>query len=46
MKYYYDVSDGICTRDSIANYLNTDNVSICQFLYFLDIDDIASYVER
>lgn len=45
MKYYYDVSDGICTRDSIANYLNTDNVSICQFLYFLDIDDIASYVE-
>ncbi|SNY07881.1 hypothetical protein SAMN06295989_103220 [Methanohalophilus euhalobius] len=46
MKYYHNVSDEICTRDSIASYLNKDSVSICQLLYFLDIDDIASYVER
>ncbi|KXS43629.1 MAG: transposase, IS4 [Methanohalophilus sp. T328-1] len=46
MKYYHNVLDGIYTRDSIVSYLNKDSVSICQLLYFLDIDDIASYVER
>mgnify|MGYP006310462583 CR=1 FL=1 len=45
MKYYHNVSDEICTKDSIASYLNKDSVSICQLLYSLDIDDIASYVE-
>jgi len=46
VKYYYDVSDGIFTRDSIADYMNKVNVSICQLLYFLDIDDIVSDLER
>lgn len=45
MEYTCTVSDGICISDNLANYLNTDNVSICQLLYFLDLDDIASYVE-
>jgi len=45
MEYTYTVLDGICIGDNLANYLNTDNISICQFLHFLDIDDIAYYIE-
>jgi hypothetical protein len=32
-------------EDSLENYLNKVNVSICQLLFFLDIADIAKHVE-
>ena len=37
---------GVLFEDSLDNYLNRENTSICQFLYFLCIDDIAKHVER
>jgi len=37
---------GILVEDSLENYLNKVNVSICQLLFFLDISDIAKYVEQ
>ena len=37
---------GVLFEDSLDNYLSRDSTSICQFLYFLCIDDIAKYVER
>jgi phosphate starvation-inducible membrane PsiE len=42
---YLHLSDRICISDNLASYLNTDTASLCQFLYFLDINEIASYVE-
>ena len=33
-------------EDSIENYLNRENTSICQFLHFLCIEDISQYLER
>ena len=33
-------------EDSFENYLNKEGVSICQFLHFLCIEDIAKHVER
>jgi len=37
---------GILFEDSLDNYLSRESTSICQFLYFLCIDDIAKHVER
>ena len=40
------VYKGVFFEDSFDNYLNKESISICQFLYFLCIEDIAKYVER
>jgi hypothetical protein len=40
------VYKGVLYEDSFENYLNKESISICQFLYFLRIEDIAKYVER
>ena len=40
------VYKGVLFEDSFENYLNKESISICQFLYFLCIDDIAKHVER
>ncbi|WP_394296897.1 hypothetical protein [Methanosarcina siciliae] len=40
------VCKGVLFEDSLDNYLNRESTSICQFLYFLCIDDIAKHVER
>lgn len=40
------VFKGISYTDSLKNYLNSINVSICQFLFFLNISDIAQFVEN
>ena len=40
------VYNGVLFEDSLENYLSRESASICQFLYFLCIDDIAKYVER
>src|SRR5665648_361918 len=40
------VYKGVLFEDSFENYLNKESISICQFLYFLSIDDIAKHVER
>ena len=37
---------GVLFEDSLENYLSRENTSICQFLYFLCIEDIAKHVER
>ena len=39
------VYKGVLFEDSFENYLNKESISICQFLYFLCIDDIAKHVE-
>ena len=36
---------GVSFTDSLENYLALCNVSICRFLSFLDISDIARFVE-
>src|SRR5674476_1320343 len=40
------VYKGVLYEDSFENYLNKESISICQFLYFLCIEDIAKYVEH
>jgi hypothetical protein len=40
------VYKGVFFEDSFDNYLNKESISICQFVYFLCIEDIAKYVER
>lgn len=40
------VFKGVLIEDSLENYLNKVNVSICQLLFFLDISDIAKHVEK
>ena len=40
------VYKGVLFDDSFENYLNKESISICQFLHFLCIEDIAKYVER
>ena len=37
---------GVLFEDSLENYLGRESISICQYLYFLCIDDIAKHVER
>ncbi|WP_396654682.1 hypothetical protein [Methanosarcina baikalica] len=37
---------GVLFEDSLDNYLSRESASICQFLHFLCIDDIAKHVER
>ena len=37
---------GVQFEESIANYLNRESASICQFLHFLCIEDISKHVER
>ncbi len=46
MKEISKVFKGISLTDSVKNYLNVKNVSICYFLFFLDIEDIAQFVEK
>jgi len=40
------VCNGVLFEESVENYLNKESVSICQFLHFLCIEDIAEHVER
>jgi hypothetical protein len=40
------VYKGVLFEDSFDNYRSIEGTSICQFLYFLCIDDIAKHVER
>lgn len=40
------VFKGITITDSLKNYLTLKNVSICQLLSFLDISDIAKFIEK
>lgn len=37
---------GVSSRNSLENYLAFKNVSICQFLFFLDIEDIALHIKH
>ena len=39
------VFKGVSFTDSLENYFALKNVSICQFLFFLDIGDIAQYIK-
>ncbi|MCZ7381413.1 MAG: ISNCY family transposase [Candidatus Methanoperedens sp.] len=40
------VFKGVSITDSLKNYLAIRNVSLCQFLYFLNIADIAQHIEN
>src|SRR5665811_1145410 len=40
------VYKGVFFEDSFEKYLNKESVSICQFLHFLCIEDIAEHIER
>ena len=40
------VYKGVLFEDSFDNYCSIEGTSICQFLYFLCIDEIAKHVER
>jgi hypothetical protein len=40
------VFKGVSITDSLKNYLAIRNVSLCQFLYFLNITDIAQHIEN
>ncbi len=40
------VLKGVSFTDSLKNYLAIGNVSLCQFLYFLNIADIAQQIEN
>ena len=40
------VYKGVLFEDSFDNYRSIEGTSICQFLYFLCIDEIAKHVER
>ncbi len=40
------VFKGVLLTDSLKNYSAIGNVSLCQFLYFLNIADIAQHIEN
>jgi phosphate starvation-inducible membrane PsiE len=40
------VFKGVSFTDSLENYIDSKNISLCQFLFFLDIADIAQYIEH
>ncbi len=40
------VFKGVSITDSLKNYLAIRNVSLCQFLFFLNIADIAEHIEN
>ncbi len=40
------VFKGVFITDSLKNYLAINNVSLCQFLFFLNIADIAQHIEN
>jgi hypothetical protein len=40
------VFKGVSFTDSLKNYLAIGNVSLCQFLFFLNIADIAQHIEN
>jgi hypothetical protein len=42
----YKVFKGVPFTDSLKNYLAIGNVSLCQFLFFLNIADIAQHIEN
>ncbi len=46
MKEISRVFKGVSFTDSLKNYLGKENVSLCLFLFFLDIADIVQYVEN
>jgi hypothetical protein len=39
------VYKGVLFEDPFENYLNKESISICKFLHFLCIEDIAKYVK-
>ena len=40
------VYKGVLITDSLENYIDKEHVSLCQFLFFLNIADIAQYVKN
>ena len=46
MKEINKLFKGIPSTDSLKHYLGKENVSLCQFLFFLDIADIAQHIEN
>jgi phosphate starvation-inducible membrane PsiE len=40
------VYKGVLITDSLENYMDKEHVSLCQFLFFLNIADIAQYVKN
>jgi hypothetical protein len=46
MKEFTKVFKGVSFTDSLKNYLDLRNVSLCQFLFFLNIEDIAQQIEN
>lgn len=40
------VFKGVLFTDSFKNYIATEHVSLCDFLHFLDITDIAQHIEN
>ncbi|MBC2745719.1 MAG: hypothetical protein HF975_01705, partial [ANME-2 cluster archaeon] len=40
------VFKGVLITDSLENYIDKEHVSLCQFLFFLNIADIAQYVKN
>ena len=46
MKKVSRVYKGVSFTESLSNYLAAEHVSLCQFLFFLSIPDIAEYVKK
>ncbi len=46
MKEISKVFKGVSFTDSLKNYIDVKNISICLFLFFLDIEDIAQFVDK
>ncbi|MGZ7050270.1 MAG: transposase [Methanobacterium sp.] len=46
MKEITKVFKGVSFTDSLKHYLSIENVSLCRFLFFLDIADIAQFIEN
>lgn len=46
MKQIKKVFKGVSFTDSLKNYLGKENVSLCHFLFFLNIADIAQFIEN
>ena len=46
MREFTKVFKGVSFTDSLINYMGLRNVSLCQFLFFLNIEDIAQQIEN
>jgi hypothetical protein len=44
MKEFTKLFKGVSFTDSLKNYIGLRNVSLCQFLFFLNITDIAQQI--